>query len=280
MLDIHIAVLLFGLAGLFGKFLSLSPLLIVAGRTLFAAVALVIVLLYLKQRLIVNSKKDLAMLTLSGAILTLHWLTFFHSIQLSSVAVGLIAFSSFPLFVTFMEPYFFRERLRYFDIVMAIIVFIGLLLLVPSFELGNHITQGACWGVLSGLTFAMLSLLNRNYVRRYSPLLIACYQNTLASAVLLPFLIAVEWTLEIKDILLLSILGVVCTAVAHTLFIKGLIQVKAQLAGIIAILEPVYGIIFALLLLGELPAPRTALGGGIILGVTVIAVNKRQTTLQ
>lgn len=270
-LAIHIAVLLFGLAGLFGKVLPLSPLVIVAGRTFFASLALGSFLLYSKPAFLIPARKDLPGFLLLGMILAVHWTTFFHSIQISTVAVGLLSFSTFPVFVTFLEPYFFGERMRPFDILTAFLVFGGLILVVPSFDFGHHITRGASWGTLSGLTFAFLSLLNRRYVRTYSSSTVAFYQNAFAALLLAPFFIKASPSVGTGQILLLALLGVLCTALAHALFIKSLRNLRAQLASITAGLEPVYGIVFALLLLGEIPRARTVLGGCIIVGATVLA---------
>jgi len=277
MLEIHIAVLLFGLAGLFGKLLALPPLVIVFGRTFFASLMLCAILVFSKTQLRAKSRQDLMVLVLLGAILAIHWITFFHSIQISTVAVGLLTFSTFPVFVTFMEPYFFKEKLHLFDILMASSVFLGLALVIPSFNLQNNVTQGAFWGIISGFTFAVLSILNRKYVSSYAPIVIACYQNCIATILLFPFLIFQDLTLKLSDYVLLIILGVFCTALAHVLFIKSLVQVKVQLASIITSLEPVYGIIFAFVLLGEVPAFRTILGGSIILGTITLSTIKRQS---
>ena len=70
-----------------------------------------------------------------GILLASHWVLFFLSIQLSSVALGLVTFSSFPLFVTFLEPLFFRERLKPFDLGTALAVFAGIVLVVPDLNL-------------------------------------------------------------------------------------------------------------------------------------------------
>ncbi len=271
LLEIHLSVLLFGLSGLFGKFLSLSPLLIVLGRTFFASIVLCVVLRFFRLSLKVDSKKDFWMFGGLGALLALHWLAFFHSIQLSTVAVGLLTYSTFPVFVTFLEPYLFNEKIRLFDILTAIGVVVGVFLVVPTFDISNSITQGAFWGVIAGFTFAILSLLNRKYVKKYPPLVIAAYQNIFATLVFIPLALFQERDLQIRDFALLLVLGVFCTAGAHALFIKGLSHLKTQLASIIASLEPVYGILFALILLGEIPTGRTLLGGLIILGTTVIA---------
>lgn len=271
LIEIHIAVLLFGFAGLFGKFLTLSPILIVLGRTCFAAIVLYFVLMVLKQSLRVTQKKDLGYFLLLGALLAIHWLAFFHSIQISTVAIGLLTFSTFPIFITFMEPYFFNEKIRRFDVITAAMVCLGFFFVVPSFEWSNAYTQGAFWGTASGFTFAILSLMNRKYVQSYSPLIIAYYQNLFATLVFVPLVVFEDWNLQSQDYWLLAFLGVFCTAGAHALFIQGLIQIKAQLASIIASLEPVYGVLFALILLGEVPEWRTLVGGLIILGTIIVA---------
>lgn len=274
LLEIHTAVLFFGLAGLFGKLILLPALIIVLGRVFFAAVFLVLLSLYLKQNLKLNQKKDYFYLFLLGIILAIHWWTFFQAIQVSTVAVGLLTYSTFPIFVTFLEPYFFKEKIKRSDIYLALITFLGVILVIPRFEIANNITQGVVWGIASGLTFAVLSILNRKYVKKYSSLVIAFYQDSAATMVLLPFLFLTGFTLTFKDILLLVLLGVCFTAIAHTLFIKGLTNVKAQTASIIACLEPVYGIVIAIFLLGEIPGLRIISGGILILSATFYATIK------
>lgn len=274
--QIHSAVFLFGLAGLLGKIISVSPLFIVFGRTAFASLALAGLIALTRTPVRFKSVRDLFVLIVIGIILALHWFAFFQSIHVSTVAIGLITFSTFPLFVTFMEPYFFKERLTGFNIVLAVFVFIGLILVVPSFDLSNNITQGVIWGVLAGFTFAVLSLLNRKYVGTYRSTVIALLQNSIATLVLLPWVLMTECRPQPLDYILIPFLGIFCTAAAHTLFIKSLSQIKAQLASLIAGLEPVYGIVLAMIILKEIPAIRTWMGGAIILGVIFIATGRRQ----
>jgi drug/metabolite transporter (DMT)-like permease len=274
LMEIHTAVLFFGLAGLFGKLILLPALIIVLGRVIFAAIFLALLSLYLKQNIKLNQRRDYFYLFILGIILALHWWTFFQAIQVSTVAVGLLTYSTFPIFVTFLEPYFFKEKIKRSDIFLAVITFLGVILVVPRFEITNNITRGALWGIASGFTFAVLSLLNRKYVKKYSSLVIAFYQDSAAVIVLLPFLFLMEFTITIKDILLLILLGVCFTAIAHTIFIKGLTNIKAQTASIIACLEPVYGIVIAIFLLGEVPGLRIISGGMLILAATVYATIK------
>jgi len=128
------------------------------------------------------------------------------------------------------------------------------------------------WGLAAGATFALLSVTNRALTHSYTSLAISLYQDGVAAIVLLPALLFVHPAapLTSKQVVALLILGLACTALAHTLFIAGLRTLTAQLASLIASLEPVWGILFALLLLGERPTGRTLTGGAIILAATML----------
>ena len=209
---------------------------------------------------------------LQGILLALHWWSFFFSIQISSVAVGLVTFSTFPLFVTFLEPLCFRERLKPMDIFIAGSVFIGILLVIPEFDFSNNITRGGFYGIISGFTFAVLALVNRRNARISDSIAVAFYQNLFAALFLLvPVLLLKIPMPPLSDLPNLIFLGVVCTALAHTLFIQSLVFIRAQTASVIAGLEPVYGIVLAFFILDEIPGIRTLMGGMVIIGTTVFA---------
>lgn len=271
LLHLHAAVLLFGFAGLFGKFLQLDPLVLVFGRVVFATLALLLAALVWRRILGPLSWRSLLALAALGVLLAVHWTTFFQSVQASSVAVALITFSTFPVFVVFLEPLFFREKLSGAEVLLAALALAGIAILTPSLQLRDPSTQGVLWGIASGLTFALLSLLNRKYVRRISSLTIALYQDAFAALALLPFVVVERPTLTARDAMLLAILGIVFTALAHSLFIAGMRTIPARTASMIACLEPVYGTIFALFFLDEVPSPRTLLGGAIVLAVALRA---------
>jgi drug/metabolite transporter (DMT)-like permease len=113
--------------------------------------------------------------------------------------------------------------------------------------------------------------LNKKQVATYSGRFVSLYQNGVAALVLLPFLFIEFFTFSTYKLILLVILGVVFTGISHSLFINGMKTVKAETASIIASLEPVYGILAALVLLGEVPALNEIIGGIIILSATVMA---------
>lgn len=271
LLQVHASVFLFGLSGLFGKFLALPATVIVLGRTGFATLALGLVLALGQTTIRLRSAKDLLGMALLGALLAFHWVSFFNSIQLATVAIGLLTFSSFPVFVTLLEPLLFKTPWRWRDGAIALLVVIGVALVIPDYRLGSATTLGAIWGLLSGLSFALLQLINKGYRQRYGAVAIAFYQNLFAWLSLLAVGPLSGLALSTGDIGLLLILGVLCTAVAHTLFIESLAVLRTQTASVISALEPVYGIVLAALLLGEVPNLRTLLGGGLVIGTTVWA---------
>lgn len=274
LVDIHAAVLLFGLAGLFGKWLPLSPLFIVLGRVFFASAALALILFISRQGFSIGPRRIYLVLLFLGFILSVHWVSFFQSIQVSSVAIGLLSYSTFPIFTTFLEPLFFKERMVRINVLFSLLCLLGIFLIIPSFRIDNSTFRGVLWGLFAGFTFAILTIINRKLIQSLSPLRIAFFQDFFATFFLLPFLFFLRPALSGRDILLLVILGTVCTAASHTLFIKGMRSIKAQTASIISSLEPVYGIVLALLFLDEVPSIRTVAGGCIILLSQVLIIFK------
>jgi drug/metabolite transporter (DMT)-like permease len=269
-LQIHLAVLLFGGAGLFAKFIPLTPLFITFARVFFAAISLAIVIIVQKKPFQRKSISTYLKLLLPGILLAFHWWCFFKSISLSTVAIGLLTYSTFPVFVIFIEPLFFREKLHFSSLFFAFLALFGVFLIVPDYNLHNNITQGVIYGILSGISFAFLSIYNRKLVQDFAAVEIAFFQNLTAFICLLPIAVLTFPVVTTKDILLLALLGIVFTGLAHSLFISSMQSIKARTAGIIATLEPVYGIILAYFLLHEVPTLRITLGGILILAVVVV----------
>lgn len=267
MASLHAAVALFGFAGLFGKWIDLAPTTIVLGRTVVAAAALGMVLALRGQ----SRGRFEWRLGLNGAVLAVHWVAFFQAIQVAGVAVGLLGFATFPVFVLLLEWIFLRRRTHPGDWVLAAIAMFGLVLLVPEFQLSDKVTQGVLWGSLAGATFALLAVCNRALASRRLPAQIAFWQNACAAACLLPTAAFVPAVVTLRDLELILVLGVVCTALAHTLFIRSLRVLTAHTASVVATMEPVYGIALAAVLLGEIPDAATLVGGLLIIGATLWA---------
>lgn len=276
--SVHIAVMLFGLSGLFAKMVDLPSIIITFGRVFFSSLFLFLLLKIKRENIRLKCGKDYAALFVSGIILAVHWSTFLLSIQLSTVAVGTLTFSTFPLFVTFLEPYLFHEKLKLSNVASALVMLFGVICIVPEFKFGNEMTQGILWGMVCSFSYALLSLWNRRFAGDYPGSVISLYEQGAAAIVLLPALFIIKPQVKPLDIGGLVLYGVVCTAIAHSMFIEGLKHIKVQTAGIISSLESVYGIMAATIFLHEFPSAREIIGGGIILGVvfytTFVSVKK------
>jgi len=262
---LHGAVILFGLAGLFGKWIDLPAATIVLGRTGVATLAL-LALLIVRGRGFGSFEWRLAV---NGALLAAHWAAFFQAIQTATVAVALLGFAGFPLFVALFEALLLDRRLSAREWLLTAAVCAGLLLIVPGFDLADHTVQGLLWGLFSGATFALLAVWNRGLAARRAASEIALWQNAIATLCLVPAVMLAPSLPSARDIVLLIVLGVACTAFAHTLFIWSLRTVSAHTASVITCLEPVYGIVLAAALLNEVPGTRMLVGGALIVGASL-----------
>jgi drug/metabolite transporter (DMT)-like permease len=257
---------------------NLPATVIVLGRVIFAGLTLAGVLSLRRALVLPQRLADIGSLAISGVILALHWTMFFQSVQVSNVSIALLSFSSFPIFTTALEPLMMRERPRRVDILAALLILPGVVLIVPTPTLSNTTTQGVVWGLGAGLTFALLTVWNRRLTRRYSSVIISFYQDGVAAIFLLPTLAFIRPVhgITVRDLVILLALGVLCTALAHTLFIEGLRALSALAASVVAALEPVWGIVFALVLLTEVPTLRTVVGGTCIVGAALLPGLVRQ----
>ena len=273
MIELHIAVVLFGISGLFGKLIPLDPVQIVFGRTVIGALALLVALGVKGQlgKMFVTGQWGVNIAL--GVLLCAHWITFFKAIQVSSVAIGLLAFASFPVFVTLLEPILFKERWRKIDFITMFTVVFGLYLVVPEAGSDAHIIEGLAWGIFSAFLYAMLSMINRFRVRETESMALVFLQNVGAAftaALIMPFsaLPAI-----VEQLPLFLALGLLCTTLPLAIMMNSLKVLKTQLVSLVICLEPLYGILLAALLLSEIPSASTLAGGAVIMGA--IAVGSR-----
>ena len=185
LLSLHLAVILFGIVGIFAKVVNQPSAIIVLGRVFFSSIFLFCFLFFRKQRIRLNQKWDYFWMIAAGVVLAMHWTFHMQAIQCSTVALGTIAFSTFPLFVTFLEPYFFHEKLKAADVICAIVMLIGVFIMIPEFEFSNSMTQGVIYGLGSALTYAVLGLLNRRFTETYQAAVVSFYEQGVACIVLL-----------------------------------------------------------------------------------------------
>ena len=270
-MSLHIAVMLFGFSAVLGQFVDAPAVIIAGGRVVCSSILLLVSALLSKRDIRLTRRMDYGIAVIAGIVLAIHWTTFFQSIQSSSVAIGTITFSTFPLFLTFLEPLVFHEKFQMQSLLGAAVLLLGVFITIPEFSMENQMTVGILWGMVSSLSYAILTLFNRYLSRIYEAGTICLYEQGTAAVVLLPtfFFVQTRWTVE--NIVGIAMIGLVCTAIAHSLYVAAQKKVKAQTAGIISGMETVYGILFAMLFLGEVPGIREVIGGIIILCVAVLS---------
>ncbi len=266
---LHIAILFMALSGVFGKFVEVPAIMITFGRVLCSAVILLGVILYKKEGLKLKNRKSYLCAIVAGIIVSIHWTAFFMSIQASTVAIGIITFSTFPLFLTFLEPIFYKEKMRLKDVVIAILLLLSVYVTVPDLSLDNDMTIGVIWGMISSLTYAILVLLNRYLAKGHSSRIVALYEHGTATIVLLPIILMTPVVWRAQDIFGVGVIGIFSTALAFTLFISSQKYIRAQTVGVINCLETVYSFIFAFLILSEIPSINEVIGGVMIVSIAL-----------
>ncbi|GIU38023.1 DMT family transporter [Shewanella schlegeliana] len=269
LLELHFAVLLFGGTALFSKLIPLSALDITVLRCVVAATVLALIVKLSKQRLSLNAARDYFIAIALGIIISLHWVTYFASMQLSSVAIGMIAFFTYPVMTVLIEPIVTKTKLKLADVISGIVVLIGVSLLIPEASLGNDVTLGIAIGILSAALFTARNLLHKRYFTAYSGKQAMFYQTSVAVFFLAPWLNVELSSIEQNVWWLIILLGVVFTAVPHALFTSALRLLSAKTVGLVSCLQPFYGAMLALLLLDEELALKTVIGGTLVIATAL-----------
>lgn len=267
---IHIAAVLFGLTGIFGELIQADAMVITAGRASFAVVALFIFIRYQGGSLMQGIKAgNILVLLAAGAMLAVHWVTFFIGVKIAGVAVATLGFASFPAFITLCECLFFKEKISVAEWLILTLVTLGLVLVTPSFDFQDEATIGLAWAILSGLAFAIFTLINRRAAAHIPAQQVACWENLVVALLTLPFSFPAIAQLNALNWLWIALLGVFCTALSHYLLVSSLMALKARSAGIVIALEPVYAILFAAILFAQYPSTRALFGGALMIGAIV-----------
>lgn len=268
---IHLVAILFGATGIFGAIIQADALVITWGRALFAVMTLVAMRRIISSSAMRSSRQDsawhqhLGAFVLSGAMLAVHWVTFFVSVKTGGIAVATLGFASFPAFITLIEALVLKERVGRAEWIRLLLVTFGLILITPSFEWADQGTEGLVWGVISGAAFGVLAVLNRRKLAGVDVFQVAGIQNAIVFILLSPWVLPTVTQISVTDWLWLIALGVVCTGFAHLLFVSSLRQLPARTAGLVVAAEPLYAILFAWLLFGQEPSVRMLVGAAIMM---------------
>lgn len=274
---LHFLVFLWGFTAILGKLVSIPAVEMVFYRTLLAAMGMGVVILILRGSFKV-SNSDLIKLFLTGAIVAAHWLTFFVSGRISNPSTSLVGFATCSLWAAFIEPMAKRNKIQYVEVGLGFVVIAGLYLI---FSFNFQYPMGLFLGILSGLTCAMFAVINSQLVTRVNSLTITFYEMIGACAtvaVFFPFYttyfapdgqlnLAPSWS----DWAWIAVLSLVCTVYAYAAAINLTKKLSVFFIQLTLNLEPVYGIILALIVFGqqEVMSWNFYLGTVVILGAVI-----------
>jgi drug/metabolite transporter (DMT)-like permease len=278
LIQLGLAILVMSSSGTLGSYITLSPTLTILIRCVIGAAALWAVLKFLKLPTFIGWGRDFNFVLISSIFLGAHWLTYFYSLSLSGVTVGMLSLFTYPVFTSLLEPFFMKTKFKLWDVTIAMIALSGVFFLIPEFDLNNNITLGTTIGISSAIFYAIRNILMKKNLSGHSGITMMYYQLLIISLLLLPTLFFIDFNKTVSIITsewhALLILGFFTTALGHTLFVISFKNFTITAVSIISNLTPLFGIVLGFLILGEAPHERALIGGAIIM-TSVIAESLR-----
>jgi len=280
---LYVAVFLLSLNGLFSKLIPLDAVSVTQLRSVMAAVALLVFAYVRKRDFRLDGFKEYSGVYLVGVILGLHWICFYHAMQVSTVAIGMLSLFTYPVITVMLEPFFSKSKIQLSDIIAAFIVFTGIIIMLGDDlnQFDSSSMQGVFWGVLSAFLFSIRNLLQKYNHSGVSSDGLILHQVIAISFMLLIFVdLNAVAEFKLNDWLLLVVLGAISTAAAHSLLSYSLKHLAAKSIAMISCLQPLFAAFFAWIILDEEPTTGIMIGGLVIVSVafyeSVHGVAKRE----
>lgn len=278
--QIHVCVLLWGFTAILGKLITLPALPLVWWRMLLVAAVLMLVPRVWRGLRAMPPRLLLAY-TGVGALVALHWLTFYGAVKLANASVAATCMALATVFVALIEPLVARSRFSWRELALGVAVLPGVALVVGGIPDGMRI--GVAVGALSAVFVACFGSLNKRLVERADPLTVTALElgaGTLTLTLLAPLMPllfpAFAGSLLVlpglHDGAYLLLLAFACTLLPFALSLVALRHMSAFAAQLAVNLEPVYAIALAIVLLGEQHelSPRFYAGVAIILAAVLL----------
>lgn len=270
---LHFIVLIWGFTAILGLLISLPSLELVFYRTGIATIGVVLVMILRKKSMIVTPP-ELLKIAGVGVLISLHWIFFFWSARVSTASVCLAGMATTSLWTAFVEPMVNRTKVKWYEVALGLMVISGLLVIF-QFETGYWL--GLSMALVSAFLGALFSVLNGRLTLRHTPYQITLYEMAAACLFALLFMpiyarfltdgAPIQWAWKGLDWLWLVILGGVCTVYAFSVSVDLMKRLPVFSINLTINLEPVYGILLAVLVFGEKEkmTPQFYLGTLIIL---------------
>lgn len=252
-LHLHLIVFIWGFTAVLGALITLDALPLVWFRMLFAVGFIAVFLIYKKIPLRISTKTALQFL-FAGLIIALHWFTFFKAIKISNISVTLACLSTGAFFTSLLEPILYGKKIVWYEVFFGLLVVFGLYII---FNVEGNYFYGMLIALSSAFLSALFAVINSKFVKEHDPIVISFYELS-GGVVFFTFLLLFThgfsptfFSLSAKDFMYLMILSSVCTAyafIASTSIMKFLSPYTVMLT---INLEPIYGIILAVIVFKE-----------------------------
>ena len=272
---LHFLVFIAGFTAILGELISIKAVPLVWYRMLIATI-LMFIYIYVRRIRINVSTKFIIRFFIAGVIIALHWITFFASIKVANVSIALSMFSTVAFFASFIEPMIFKREVIWYEIVFGILVVVGVFIITKS-EI-NYL-QGIILGIISAFLSSLFAVINGKFLERNSATVISFYEflgGVLFITLFMPIFgdgfTADFFNLRTSDYSYLFILASVCTAYAFIASVYVMNYLSPYTVILTYNLEPVYGIILAIILFpeSEKMSPQFYLGASIIISVVLL----------
>ncbi|UKT62317.1 DMT family transporter [Pedobacter mucosus] len=268
LLILHSTVLIWGFTGVLGKVISIDAVPMVWYRVLIATSTLLIWFLATKKSIKVTQKQFFQFF-LTGGIVAIHWIFFFHAIKVSTVSVTLVCLSSFTLFTAILEPLIKKQAIQLGDILVGLIIILGIYMI---FKFEGQYTLGIIFGLSAAFAASLFSTINSTFIHKSEASIIGFYELVGGLFWITLYrlydgsLLNTHFNLSVTDWIYLGILGTFCTSVAYVAGVSVMRTLSAFRVALITNLEPVYGIILAFIFFKN----KEQMTGGFYLGALII----------
>ncbi|MEL6276467.1 MAG: DMT family transporter, partial [Bacteroidota bacterium] len=259
---LNLAMVCIATSGVLGRSLSIPPPLAIWWRAVFALLFLGIFCWWQGMSFQITQKRNRRIVFGAGLLFTAHWVTYFYALQWSNVPIAMLSVFTYPAMTTLLEPLILRQKFQKVHLWLAGLVLIGIYFLVPeSFDLKHGKTAGLIMGLVSAFVYSVRNILMKTQVDNVEGSVLMTYQVAIAVIILLPVLAVYPPLPPVDQFPFLIALGLITTAIGHTLFLRSFQYFSISTASLISSIQPVYGIILGILFLGEVPGWRSAFGG-------------------
>ena len=252
-IHLHFIVFIWGFTAVLGALISLDALPLVWYRMTLALI-FVLLFLWFKKTPYKLPTKIVLKLLLAGLVIALHWLTFFKAIKVSNISVTLACLSTGAFFTSFLEPLVSRRKIIWYEVFFGIIVVIGLGII---FKVEGNYIEGILFALSSAFLSALFSVINSSFAKNYNPSVVSFYEilgGVLCLTVYLLFTNSFHasfFQISASDWMYLAILSSICTAYAFIASVKVMKYLSPYTVMLTINLEPIYGIILAVIVFHE-----------------------------